>query len=40
MGSGGLVEVYCGQSAPGSRTVRSIVLSLSRDVGSLVGGQG
>ena len=34
VGSGELAEVYCGQSATGSRTVHNIVLSLSRDVGS------
>jgi len=33
VGSGELAEVYCGQSATGSRTVRRIVESLSRDVG-------
>ena len=33
VGSGELAEVYCGQSATGSRTVRRIVVSLSRDVG-------
>ena len=33
VGSGELAEMYCGQSATGSRTVRRIVVSLSRDVG-------
>src|SRR6185503_14427235 len=33
VGSGELAEVYCRQSATGSRTVRRIVVSLSRDVG-------
>ena len=33
VGSGELTEVYCGQSATGSRTVRRIVVSLSRDGG-------
>ena len=33
VGSVELAEVYCGQSATASRTVRRIVVSLSRDVG-------
>ena len=32
VGSGELAEVYCRQSATGSRTVCRIVVSLSRDV--------
>ena len=39
VGSGELAEVYYGQSATGSRTVRRIVVSLSRDVGRSVGRQ-
>ena len=33
VGSGELADVYCEQSTTGSRTVRRIVVSLSRDVG-------
>jgi len=34
VGSGEFAKVNCGQSDTESRTVRNIVLSLSRDVGS------